>query len=301
MRGETPLRYYTVDWPATASPAVALAGTAPSSATGVTDATSSPAGRPSADPKVRVLVADSNTLDVAGGVLGGADRIAAGTDVLGGGSAVPGGTARTAGPRSDALQLLWIENQLRTAPADAWTLVVMHHPPYSPRGCVFRFVGQCIGGHADESALHEQLRSAWGASDPYDRSNGAHHPDLVFAAHNHFYARTRSVDGLGYPTLEPGAGVRYFVTGGGGAPLYRPQPLHARYAAGGAFHHFVYLRLRPDTAFFWAIDDRGQVRDSGCFRRGEALDRCIASGTFTSAALTCGEPAPASGCPAPSR
>lgn len=261
LRGETPLRYYTVDWPGAASAAAAGADTGPPG------------------PRVRVLVADSNTLDVTGSVL-------------------PAPEGKEA-PREDTLQLLWLENQLRTAPEGTWTMAVMHHPPYSPRGCVFKFLGRCVGGHDDERGLKVQLRAAWGATGD-GRSNGAHHPDLVFAAHNHFYARTRSLDGLGYPATEAGSGVRYFVTGGGGAPLYRPQPLHARYARGGSFHHFVYLRLQPDVAFFWAIDDRGGVRDSGCFHRGETQDRCIARGTFTSAALACGDPAPAMGsCAAP--
>ena len=259
-RGETPLRYYTVDWP----------GTQPTGAQGAAAA--------AAEPRVRVLVADSNTLDVGGGILEPPP--------------VPHPRSETPAMRSDTLQLLWMENQLRTAPEGAWTFTLMHHPPFSPRGCVFKFLGQCIGGHDDEIALREQLRAAWGAANA-DRSNGAHHPDMVFTAHNHFYARTRSVDGLGYPAAQPGTGVRYVVTGGGGAPLYRQGPLHARYAAGGTFHHFVYMRLLPEVAFFWAIDDRGQVRDSGCFHKGETIDRCIARGTSTSGTLACGQPATA--------
>jgi hypothetical protein len=259
LRGQTPLRYYTVDWPG-AAPAAGGALAA-------------------SEPRARVLVADSNTLDVLGGNL-----------------PPPAGSAPR---RTDALQLLWMENQLRTAPEGAWTLTVMHHPAFSPRGCVFRLLGKCIGGHDDEEGLKAQLRVVWGAAED-ERSNGPHHPDLVFSGHNHFYARTRSLDGLGYPATQPGSGVRYFVTGGGGAPLYRQQPLHARYARGGSFHHFTYLRLTADTAFFWAIDHGGKVRDSACFRKGEVLDRCLARGTFTSATLVCGDPAPAdASCPAP--
>src|SRR5262249_12917372 len=146
---------------------------------------------------------------------------------------IPEATGKDAA-RTDTLQLLWLDNQLRTAPSDAWTFTVMHHPPLSPRGCVFRFVGKCIGGHDDETGLAAQLRSTWGAPGDEERPNGAHPPDFVVAAHTHFYARTRSVDGLGYPAVAPDSGVRYFVTGGGGAPLYRQQPLHARYASGGS-------------------------------------------------------------------
>jgi hypothetical protein len=261
-RGEIPLRYYTVDWPSLTE------------------------GADTREPRVRVLVADSNTLDVAGGLLPAP-------------AAAPAGSGTKPAPRrTDELQLLWMENQLRTAPDGTWKITLMHHPVYSPRGCAFRFLGKCVGGHDDEEGMKAQLHATWGAGDD-ERSNGTHHPDLVFTAHNHFYARTRAVDGLGYPTTEAKAGVRYFVTGGGGAPLYRQQPLHSRYAAGGAFHHFVYLRLQPDVAFFWAIDDRGQVKDSGCFRREDPIDRCIAQGTFKSATLACGEPPSSAGACAP--
>ena len=250
LRGGNPLRYYTVDWP------------------------SAPAKGPSG-PRVRVLVADSNTLDVG-------DE--------------PVEKAPSA-PREDRLQVLWMENQLRTAPPDAWTMVAMHHAIYTPRGCVFKLLGRCIGGHGDEPELQKQLWPAFGLTGPRAGPDVA--PDLVFAAHNHFYARTRALDASGYPATTPG-GIRHFVTGGGGAPLYRQLPMHERFAAGGSFHHFVYLRLRADEAFFWAIDERGGVRDSGCFRRGESRDGCIGRGTFKSAELVC-DPAPLDSltCPAP--
>lgn len=224
------------------------------------------------DPAARVLVVDSNTL----GVHGRAEAHRSDE------------TARTA--TRDALQLLWLENQLKSAPREAWRLLVMHHPPFSPRGCALRLFGRCLGGHADEPGLQEQLVTTFGGPDT--------RPDFVFGAHNHFYARSRPVDGSGYPPQVPGEGVRYYVTGGGGAPLYPLQAVHQRYARAGAFHHFVYLRLRGDTAYFWAVDLRGGVRDSGCFRKGENADRCIASGSYDSDGLSCGEIAPTAGeCP----
>ncbi|HVR69932.1 MAG TPA: metallophosphoesterase [Vicinamibacteria bacterium] len=250
LRGGNPLRYYSVDWP----PAPA-------------------AGRP----RVRVLVADSNTLDV---------------------EAEPVETAPVAATRrEDRLQTLWMENQLRTAHPEAWTVVAMHHPIYTPRGCAFKLLGRCIGGHGEKPSLRDQLWPAFGLDGP---RRGAFAPDLVFAAHNHLYARSRPLDATGHPAGGDG-GIRHFVTGGGGAPLYRLQPLHERYAAAGPFHHFVYLRLRGDEAFFWAIDERGDVRDAGCFRRGLGRDGCIGRGTYTSAELVC-DPAPldALTCPAAS-
>ena len=233
-------------------------------------------------PKARVLVLDSNTLAAHASLL-----------------PPPAGEGRR-----DRLQVLWIENQLRTA-ADAWRFLILHHPAFSPKGCVFKLFGKCIGGHGDEPALHAQLLEAFGASAPPGdaptaRTHAPFRPDVVLAAHNHFYARSRAVDALGYAARVEGDGVRYLITGGGGAPLYRQMPLHARYAKGAVSHHFTYWRLRGDEAFFWAIDPGGGVLDSGCFRRGENADRCIARGGYESDDLTCGEPALApEACPPP--
>jgi hypothetical protein len=80
------------------------------------------------------------------------------------------------------------------------------------------------------------------------------------------------------------------------------QPRHGRYAAAGVFHHFVYVRLRRVEAFFWVIDERGGVRDSGCFSRGDNRDRCIAAGTYDSEVVACGADVPAAqSCPPPAR
>jgi hypothetical protein len=200
--------------------------------------------------------------------------------------------------RWDHLQALWLENQLRTTPAGAWRITVLHHPPWSPRGCAFKALGKCVGGHADDEAVMRALAATYVRQDAARgiAVHAEHRPDLVIGSHNHFYARSKPIDPAGYPTAEPGQGVRYFVTGGGGAPLYRLMPLHARFAAAGSYHHFLYLRLRGDQAFHWTIDVRGKVRDGGCFVRGESVDRCITSGGPESDDLVCGAPAPASGC-----
>jgi calcineurin-like phosphoesterase family protein len=254
MRGESRLRYYTVDRTAPPGPAGA---------------------RP---PALRVVLADSNTLDVRG-------RLSAARQTSG----APVGEAP-----SDRLQALWVENQLRTAPAGAWTFLAMHHPVFTPRGCVIKLFGSCVGGHDDQEGLRHQL---W----PESRSNPW--PDLVLVAHNHIYARSQPLDAAGQPREAAGGPVtvRHFVSGGGGAPLYRVLD-DARFANRGAFHHFVYLRLRADEAFFWTIDQHRKVRDAGCFRKGEKEDRCITAGSYSSDALTCGPPLPAGQkCPMPAR
>lgn len=267
FRAGNPLRYYSIDHPPAADAA------------------------PSAS-RVRVLVADSNTLRRGPGEPPGHrdERVLEPT------------TDAPVPPRWDHLQALWLENQLRTADPAAWRIVLMHHPVWTPRGCAFRVFGTCVGGHSDDEAVQQALFPTYqrpGGSATATPEHARHRPDLVMTGHNHFYARSRALDAPGYPSSQPGQGVRYFVTGGGGAPLYRVQPLHDRFAAGGAFHHFIYMRLRRDQAFFWAIDEQGRVRDSGCFTRGEDVDRCIAAGRYEDADLTCGAPAPPTGCPLP--
>jgi 3',5'-cyclic AMP phosphodiesterase CpdA len=90
-------------------------------------------------------------------------------------------------------QTSWLERQLQSARQDAGIqhiFVVMHHPPYSV---------SLHGGHRD-------LRERW---TPLYEKYGV---DAVFSGHDHVYSRADR------------GGVRYFVSGGGGAPLYPRSP-----------------------------------------------------------------------------
>lgn len=86
-------------------------------------------------------------------------------------------------------QTAWIEEQLQVAHMDPkieHIFVTMHHPPYS------------VSLHGGQ----RELREAW--TPLFERYNvGA-----VFSGHDHVYSRAER------------NGVRYFVSGGGGAPLY---------------------------------------------------------------------------------
>ena len=160
------------------------------------------------------------------------------------------GHARREG-REDELQLLWFRNamsQWLPAPGEShriWKIVAVHHPPYTPRSCACRIFGKCIGGHGDEPGLRDQLARTLEDLEP---------PDLMFTAHNHIYARSRPLDASGHTVTTGKGGVRYFVTGGGGGPLYALKGEDARFAAALNVYHFVYLRLTPAAAFYWAID-----------------------------------------------
>jgi hypothetical protein len=81
------------------------------------------------------------------------------------------------------------------------------------------------------------------------------------------------------PVTEPKErAARYFVTGGGGAPLYDVHRPDSRFAKALTVYHFVYLRLTASSAFFWALDAGGKVRDAGCFEKGSAVDHPLDEG-----------------------
>ena len=230
-------RYYSILWPL---PKVTPPGKA-----------ADPAAPPTR-PLVDVIVLDSNTLDVGGGLLG----------------------EREGRRRVDELQLLWFRNAMEQwlpAPGEThriWKIVAMHHAPYTPRTCACLMFGKCLGGHGDQTGLDAQLNEALTDLEP---------PDLVFAAHNHIYARSLPLDRSGQPVTAGKGGVRYVVTGGGGGPLYAIKKKDPRFPKALSDYHFVYLRLTADAAFYWTIDAGGKVRDSGCFEKGSNVDHPLAA------------------------
>jgi hypothetical protein len=97
-----------------------------------------------------------------------------------------------------------------------------------------------------------------------------HGVDIVFAGHNHFYAR-----------MVPQQGIRYFVSGGGGKGMYRYKTDEG-YVIGdperGKFHHFIHLRARAETLEYCVVDEDGRARDGGWFHKGDAADRPLDDG-----------------------
>jgi hypothetical protein len=90
-------------------------------------------------------------------------------------------------------QTAWIERELVAARQDTslrHIFVVMHHPPFSV---------SLHGGQAD-------LRERW--TPLFERYNVS----AVFSGHDHVYSRAENND------------IHYFITGGGGAPLYPRRP-----------------------------------------------------------------------------
>jgi hypothetical protein len=125
---------------------------------------------------------------------------------------------------SNLLDRAWLSDALRPRPADRWTVVVFHHPVYSPSP-----------ERPSEPGYRPGLPKLF-------RARGV---DLVLNGHAHIYFAS-----------EPLRRIRYVVTGGGGASLYScsskwfVDECQAR-------NHFVYVVATPDRITVRAIPPVG--------------------------------------------
>lgn len=123
-------------------------------------------------------------------------------------------------------QYLWLEEALATSNA-TWTFVQFHHPPYSS------------GRHGSYLDLRRDL-------DPLFQAEGV---TAVFNGHDHCYEHSL-----------PPSGVHYFVTGGGGGPLYEVAGSNVTVASASEYH-FLLVDVQRDGVLVEAIDTGGKVID----------------------------------------
>ena len=132
--------------------------------------------------------------------------------------------------RGEGPQYEWLARTLRTAHGDttvAWTIVYLHHPPYS------HAVG--ISGHGQQFDIRRALV-------PLFEDFGV---DLVAAGHDHHYERSRPL--RADRAVEPGCGTVYVVQGAGGASRYaRDVATSPLQAARSRDHSFTRLVVYPD-------------------------------------------------------
>ena len=78
---------------------------------------------------------------------------------------------------------------------------------------------------------------------------------IVFAGHNHYYARAtvHSADG---------SAIQHITTGGGGAPLYKPNPFSPKIVSCKSAYHFCKINIiDQNTLYFEAVSIEGKIID----------------------------------------
>ncbi|HTB73387.1 MAG TPA: metallophosphoesterase, partial [Polyangiaceae bacterium] len=136
----------------------------------------------------------------------------------------------------------WLERTLKSSDGEAglqWRFVVLHHGPWSagPHGSNVKLV---------EAGVVQLLTQ--------------HKVDLLFAGHDHIYER-----GMG-------GALKYIVSGGGGAPLYRDLHVLPTTRKVEPVHHFVQVTTRDDAVQIVAMRDDGSVLDRCGFVQGRPWD-----------------------------
>ncbi|HEY2516890.1 MAG TPA: metallophosphoesterase [Polyangiaceae bacterium] len=153
----------------------------------------------------------------------------------------------------------WIDDELARAerePGLVWRIVVMHHGPWS------------AGPHGGNPRA---IRAA--LPDLFSR----HHVDLVVAGHDHIYER-------GFAS-----GLRYLISGGGGAPVYPvdgPLPSTRKVES---VRHFVSMTVKPESVTLVAQRDDGSLLDRCSFTKSRAdwdCDPVAGAGAITPAQAT---------------
>ena len=122
-------------------------------------------------------------------------------------------------------QWRWLDEALAASKA-RWKMVFFHHPPFS---CTPERKPGDLRVQTHLMPLFEK-----------------HHVDLALMGHDHLYGRSRDING-----------VRYVITGGGGAPAY-PSEADAINEVCVTAHHYLVVEVAPDHLSWTAnaIDGR---------------------------------------------
>ncbi len=124
-------------------------------------------------------------------------------------------------------QYEWLENDLKKS-RKKWKLIFLHEPGWS------------AGGHHNNANVQNYIQ-------PLAKKYGV---SFVFTGHNHYYARA-AVNG-----------VQHVTTGGGGAPLYNPDPSYPHIVKAQKVRHFCTVHIDGDRLFFTVTDENGNEVDS---------------------------------------
>ncbi len=123
-------------------------------------------------------------------------------------------------------EIKWLKNDLKNT-NKKWKIMVMHEPGWS------------AGGHHNNKKVQEIIQPL---CKKYD-------VPIVFNGHNHYYARA-FVDG-----------VYYITSGGGGAPLYAPDPNHENVQVAKKTLHFCKVQINGNEMVVTVLDEKSKKVD----------------------------------------
>lgn len=127
---------------------------------------------------------------------------------------------------SNELDKEWLRSALNAEDDDRWTIVAFHHPVYSPGT-----------GHGSTPGFRPSLPRLF-------RRKGV---DLVLNGHDHLYAVTKNLKG-----------IRYVVTGGGGADRIDGCTQHSYVAKCKGVYHFLFVTAGAERIEVSAVPARGK-------------------------------------------
>ncbi|MCF6170762.1 MAG: metallophosphoesterase [Bacteroidales bacterium] len=122
-------------------------------------------------------------------------------------------------------QYNWLVNDLEATNKD-WKFILLHEPGWTAGGV-----------HPNNPEVQEIIQ-------PLCETYGV---QIVLTGHNHYYARA-VVDG-----------VMHITTGGGGAPLYTPNPFEEKIVTVNKSNHYCKIEIDTDTLSFSAITKDGDL------------------------------------------
>jgi hypothetical protein len=110
---------------------------------------------------------------------------------------------------------------------------------------------------------HWRFRRGYSGLKPFTGIMGRYGVTAIISGHDHHYAR-----GITY------SGVPFFITGGGGSPLYEINrynfyaALMGRTAVKRVTHHFLIMDVDGQTCAFSAVLPDGTVFDTAVIKKG---------------------------------
>ena len=164
----------------------------------------------------------------------------------------------------------WLEQELTSADGEAgltWRVAVVHHGPWS------------AGPHGSSPTL---------APARIPQLLAQHKIDLVVSGHDHIYERGDAM------------GIRYVVSGGGGAPVYRDIKPLASTRKVEATHHFVEVTVTSDAVKLATKRSDGSLLEKCGFTKKAGWDCDVAAASVAPTDAAALRSTPASEAPSPS-